>query len=301
MIDLSMAGKLKLLETTLKLKIKGQNHVIPEIVQVLQNGEFGLKSKDRPKGSFLFLGPTGVGKTEITLTFSDYLFGKGRLHRFDMSEFMHFDSIKEFRGDESGHIGRLEEVLKKHDEGVLLFDEMEKADKRILDLFLQILDTATVTLARGAKYNLSNFYIVFTSNIGSGRIKDSKYLTYGRVKKAIMLELKSVLRPEFVARISNICVFKKLEYDTQKEIAQCMLNSEINRIKLLGQNISYDSTLLNYVIRNGIDRNMGARPLRNCIETTVQTAVSNRLLNGFLADGMIQADLRNNKIMIINN
>ncbi|HBM17284.1 MAG TPA: ATP-dependent Clp protease ATP-binding subunit [Lentisphaeria bacterium] len=300
MIDLSMAGKLKLLETTLKLKIKGQDHVIPEIVQVLQNGEFGLKSKDRPKGSFLFLGPTGVGKTEITLTFSDYLFGKGKLHRFDMSEFMHFDSVKEFRGDEAGHIGRLEEVLKKYDDGVLLFDEMEKADKRILDLFLQILDTATVTLARGAKYNLSNFYIVFTSNIGSGRIKDSKYLTYGRIKKAIMLELKSVLRPEFVARISNICVFRKLEYDTQKEIAQSMLNSEISRIKLLGQNISYDSTLLNYVIRNGIDRNMGARPLRNCIETTVQTAVSNRLLNGFSADGMIKADLKNNKVVIAN-
>lgn len=295
-----MTNKLKLLENTLKLKIKGQNHVIPEIVQVLQNGEFGLKSKDRPKGSFLFLGPTGVGKTEITLTFSDYLFGKEKLHRFDMSEFMHFDSVKEFRGDESGHIGRLEEVLQKHDEGVLLFDEMEKADKRILDLFLQILDTATVTLARGAKYNLSNFYIVFTSNIGSGRIKDSKYLTYGRVKKAIMLELKSVLRPEFIARISNICVFRKLEYDTQKEIAQSMLNSEINRIKFLGQNISYDSSLLNYVIRNGIDRNMGARPLRNCIETTVQTAVSNRLLNGFSADGMIQADLKNNKVIIAN-
>ena len=301
MINLSMVNKLKLLEKTLKIKIKGQNHVIPEIVQVLQNGEFGLKSKDRPKGTFLFLGPTGVGKTEITLTFSDYLFGKGKLYRFDMSEFMHFDSVKEFRGDESGNIGRLEEVLLKHKEGVLLFDEMEKADKRILDLFLQILDTATVTLAKGAKYNLSNFYIVFTSNIGSGRIKDSKYLTYGRIKKAITLELKSVLRPEFVARISNICVFRKLEYDVQKEIAENMLKSEMKRIKHLGHNITYDNSLLNYVIRNGIDRNMGARPLRNCIETTVQTAVSDRLVNGCSANGIVQADLKSNRIQLNNN
>ena len=301
MIKLSMTKKLEFLEDTLKIKIKGQNHVIPEIVQVLQNGEFGLKSKDRPKGSFLFLGPTGVGKTEITLTFSDYLFGKGKLHRFDMSEFMHFDSIKEFRGDESGHIGRLEEVLHKHKEGVLLFDEMEKADKRILDLFLQILDTATVTLAKGTRYNLSNFYIVFTSNIGSGRVKESKYLTYGRIKKAITLELRSVLRPEFIARISNICVFRKLEYDVQVKIAENMLNAEMKRIKLLGYNISYDNSLLNYVIRNGIDRNMGARPLRNCIETTVQAAVSNSLLNGYSADGTIQADLKNNKIQLYNN
>ena len=301
MIKLSKTEKLKLLEETLRLKIKGQNHVIPEIVQVLLNGEFGLKSKDRPKGSFLLLGPTGVGKTEITLTFSNYLFGKGQLHRFDMSEFMHFDSIKEFRGDELGHIGRLEEVLQKHSSGVLLFDEMEKADKRILDLFLQILDTATVTLAKGAKYNLSNFYIVFTSNIGSGRIKDSKYLTYGRIKKAITLELRSVLRPEFIARISNICVFRKLEYYVQIKIAENMLNAEIKRIKHLGHNLSYDNSLLNYVIRNGIDRNMGARPLRNCIETTVQAAVSNRLLNGMVVDGIIQADLKNNSIQLCNN
>ena len=294
----SKIPKLKMLESLLKTKIKGQDHLIPEIVQVLRNGEFGLRSKDRPKGAFLFLGPTGVGKTEITLTFAEYLFGKGKLHRFDMSEFMHFDSIKEFKGDEFGHTGRLEEVLKKNTQGVLLFDEMEKADKRLLDLFLQILDTATVTLSKGAQYNLSEFYIVFTSNIGSGRIKDSKFITYERIKKAIKLELRSVLRPEFIARIPNVCVFKKLEYDVQKEIAEQMLDNEMNRIRNLGHTVSYDNTLLNYVIRNGIDRNMGARPLKNCIENAVQTAVSLNLLKGKNANGVIKADLNNNQIFI---
>ena len=146
-------------------KIKAQNHVIARVCSVLERGQLGLQPIDKPLGSFLFLGPTGVGKTQLTLEFTRYLFGGNEVYRFDMSEFLHLDNVKLFMGDETGNTGRLGNVLSPHQQGVLLFDEIEKAHRLIWDLFLQMLDAARITLADHRTYDLSGFYLVCTSNI----------------------------------------------------------------------------------------------------------------------------------------
>jgi ATP-dependent Clp protease ATP-binding subunit ClpA len=158
------------LEPHLLSKIKGQGHVISRVSSVLERGQFGLQPNGKPLGSFLFLGPTGVGKTELTLEFSRYLFGDGSVFRFDMSEFLHLDNVKLFMGDETGSPGRLGRVLTEYRQGVLLFDEIEKAHRAIWDLFLQMLDAARITLADQRPYDLSGVYIVCTSNIGSQQL-----------------------------------------------------------------------------------------------------------------------------------
>ena len=176
--DPTLLQKLSGLEGYLSSKIRGQGHVIPRVCSVLERGELGLQPPEKPLGSFLFLGPTGVGKTELTLEFSRYLFGEGSIHRFDMSEFQHLDSVKLFLGDETGNPGRLERVLAEHRKGVLLFDEVEKAHRLIWDLFLQMLDAARITLADHQTHDLSSFFIVCTSNIGSQQLLRQKLLTF---------------------------------------------------------------------------------------------------------------------------
>ena len=294
---LSKMEKLKALETELREKIKGQDHVISEIADLLQRGEIGLMEENKPRSSFLFLGPTGVGKTETVKAFTEFLFGGDKLHRLDMSEFMHFDSIKELRGDETGNAGRLGAVLEKHEDGTLLFDEIEKAHPQIMDLFLQALDDARVTLGNGKTYDLSNFYLVFTSNIGASRLTNIKKMSYERIKKNLMIELKMRLRPETVNRFEKICVFKFLEVETQKDIAEEMLKNECGRLSRMGYSITYDSNLIDYAVRNGIDRNMGARPLKRCIGRVMQNAIIDDLLNND-GDGCgeIAVDLNINKV-----
>jgi ATP-dependent Clp protease ATP-binding subunit ClpB len=147
--------KLRHLETHLNANIKGQEHVLPRICSVLKRGELGLAHPSRPKGSFLFVGPTGVGKTEVTVCLSDYLFGPGYLHRFDMSEFQNQSSVGLLLGSSNSETGMLGHALTQHDGGTLLFDEMEKAHPLVLDLFLQILDAGRITLANGETKSLS--------------------------------------------------------------------------------------------------------------------------------------------------
>ena len=150
----SQIEKLTGLEPHLISKIKGQDHAISRVCSVLERGQLGLQPASKPLGSFLFLGPTGVGKTELTLEFSRYLFGTDSVFRFDMSEFLHLDNVKLFTGDETGSSGRLGRVLSEHRQGVLLFDEIEKAHRLIWDLFLQMLDAARITLADHRSYDL---------------------------------------------------------------------------------------------------------------------------------------------------
>jgi len=291
--------KLKKLEFYLRSRIKGQDKIISEIVEMFYAGELALRKKGRPKAAFLFLGPTGVGKTEVTKAVTEFMFSADKLFRFNMSEFLHLDSVKEFRGDETGTSGRLGDVLEGHNEGTLLFDEMEKAHPQILDLFLQILDEAQITLGNKKSYDLSNFYIIFTSNVGGRRIMRAKNLTYHRLKETVKLELMQQTRVEFVNRFSNICVFRPLEYDIQRNIAADMLDGEIKRMNENGYKVSYDNNLLNFVIRRGINRAMGARPLRDVVEKSVQRAISKDLVddNG-IGCGEITANLKKNFVYI---
>ncbi len=290
------------LEQAIKKNIIGQDQVIPLIIKTLERGELGLtKDSDRSKtkGSFLFLGPTGVGKTELTLTFTHYLFGKDSLHRFDMSEFMHFDSIKQFIGDESGSYGRMGNVLENSTGGTLLFDEMEKAHPLIMDVFLQILDTARITLGNGKAYDLSNYYIVFTSNIGANRIPETGTVMTSTLERGIKAELFSNLRKEMIARFGAICIFKQLDFDIQKEIAHILLEKEIIKMNQRGCNLSYDDTAFNYIIRNGIKEGLGVRPLRDTIHGSLGNAICDEMLRGDgKPDGILAFNNKNNSLKI---
>jgi ATP-dependent Clp protease ATP-binding subunit ClpB len=273
-----MREKLLSLETELKRRIRGQDHVIAPVVSVLQRGELGLTPQGRPRGSFLFLGPTGTGKTQLALTFTEILLGKNCLHRFDMSEYQHADQIKNLIGDESGYGGKLGEVLARHDKGTLLFDEMEKSHPKIMDIFLQILDAARITVGRSQTYDLSNFYVVFTSNLAARDLMEVQNLPQSRLKNYVFEVLNDQLRPELVARINEKLVFNKLTYEVQREIAQLTLDQELSRLQRLGHDIKPAPEVIEFIVRHGIDKVYGARPMRDTVERLVQAAIADALL-----------------------
>ncbi len=181
-------------------RIRGQAEVIGRVAAVLQRAELGLTKPGRPKASFLFLGPTGVGKTELTLCFSEYLLGSGSVHRFDMSEFQNQNSVGLLLGEHLGERGLLGSALDKRQICTLLFDEIEKAHPRVLDLFLQMLDAARVTLADGNTLDLSGCYIVMTSNIGSAEIMGLHHSAYATMERHVLTRAQQSLRPELYAR-----------------------------------------------------------------------------------------------------
>lgn len=282
-------------------RIIGQDHLLDSVVDTCKRGELNLTSKARPKGSFLFVGPTGTGKTLLAKTFTQFLFQENKLHRFDMSEYMHIDSVKNFMGDETGkYTGRLEKVLRKDNQGTLLFDEMEKAHPLILDLFLQILEDATVTMPSGEKFDFSNFYIVFTSNIGSAKILHSRSVPYSRMEKTVKAQIMKELRPEFINRINSILVFKMLDYDSQIKIAELELSIETKRLQeQLKIKIRPDDNVIKLLVRIGMNKIFGARPMRNCIENQVQGALAEWFLNkGKHVDCILRTDFINNRLKI---
>jgi ATP-dependent Clp protease ATP-binding subunit ClpB len=274
----ALIERLRSLEHHLKTNIKGQNHVLPRICSVLQRGELGLAHPGRPKGSFLFVGPTGVGKTEVTVCFSDYLFGPGYLHRFDMSEFQNQSSVGLLLGSSSSETGMLGHALAQHDGGTLLFDEMEKAHPLVLDLFLQILDAGRITLANGETRNLSGYYIVFTSNIGAGEAMRMESSAFATIERTVLRRVDQALRPELVARISEKMVFNRLPYAVQREICELMIGREVERLNRLGHNLIVDSTVVETLVRDGFHRTLGARPMRNTVDQFLQELVAKPLL-----------------------
>jgi len=273
--------KLRSLEHHLKTNIKGQNHVLPRICSVLQRGELGLAHPGRPKGSFLFVGPTGVGKTEVTVCFSDYLFGPGYLHRFDMSEFQNQSSVSLLLGSSNSEIGMLGHALAQHDGGTLLFDEMEKAHPLVLDLFLQILDAGRITLANGETRNLSGYYIVFTSNIGAGEAMRMESSAFATIERTVLRRVDQALRPELVARISEKMVFNRLSYSVQREICEQMVERERQRLHSLGFDVQIDTGTIEMLVRNGYHRTLGARPMRNTVDRFLQELAASPALSVF--------------------
>jgi len=262
--------KLRHLETHLNANIKGQEHVLPRICSVLKRGELGLAHPSRPKGSFLFVGPTGVGKTEVTVCFSDYLFGPGYLHRFDMSEFQNQSSVGLLLGSSNSETGMLGHALTEHDGGTLLFDEMEKAHPLVLDLFLQILDAGRITLANGETKSLSGYYIVFTSNTGSADAMRMESSAFATIERTVLRRVDQALRPELVARISEKLVFNRLSYVVQREICEQMVEREKQRLHSLGFDLQIDTATIEMLVRNGYHRTLGARPMRNTVDRYLQ-------------------------------
>jgi ATP-dependent Clp protease ATP-binding subunit ClpA len=270
--------KLRHLEPHLKSNIKGQNHVLPRVCSVLQRGELGLAHPNRPRGSFLFVGPTGVGKTEITIAFTEYLCGSDHLHRFDMSEFQNQSSVGLLLGNSSTDTGMLGGALDKNTRGTLLFDEMEKAHPLVLDLFLQILDAGRITLANGETRNLSNYYIVFTSNIGAAEAMRMESSAFATIERTVLRRVDQVLRPELVARINEKLVFNRLPYAIQREICELMIGREVERLNRLGHNLVVEPATVEILMREGFHRTLGARPMRNTVDQYLQMHVSQSLL-----------------------
>ena len=275
------------LESHLLSKIKGQNHVIARVCSVLERGQLGLQPIDKPLGSFLFLGPTGVGKTELTLEFTRYLFGSNEVYRFDMSEFLHLDNVKLFMGDETGNPGRLGNVLSQHQQGVLLFDEIEKAHRLIWDLFLQMLDAARITLNDHRTYDLSGFYLVCTSNIGSQRLLRPTRLPFTTLERAVISELYKFFRPELVGRFDEKIVFKPLSPDTQREIGQFAIFEELARFREKGFDLRVSEEAFEFLVRRGIHKAFGARPMKKTVQKFIGDAIAQALKSGAQPSGTL--------------
>jgi ATP-dependent Clp protease ATP-binding subunit ClpA len=275
------------LEPHLKSKIIGQDHVIPRVCSVLERGQLGIQPLGKPLGSFLFLGPTGVGKTELTLECGRYLFGEETVFRFDMSEFLHLDGVKLFMGDESGRVGRLGKVLSQHSRGILLFDEIEKAHPLIWDLFLQMLDAARITLADHVAYDLSEFYIVCTSNIGSQLLLRPSRLDFRTLERAVLAQLNRTFRPELIGRFTDKPLFKALSLESQREIARMVLSQEISRLRGFGINLTISDGAFEFTVIRGFNREHGARPMKGCVQKLLGDAVRVALKQGKPTSGSL--------------
>ena len=272
--------RLRQLQFHLGDRIRGQNHVIPRVVSALHRGELGLTTPNRPRGSFLFLGPTGVGKTELSLAFTDYLLGKDKLFRFDMSEYQTQESLGVLLGGRIGEIGLLGMAVAKSATGTLLFDEIEKAHPRVLDVFLQILDAARVTMASGETLDLSGFYVVFTSNIAAAEIINLQHSSFATMERHVLAKAQRSLRPELYGRITEKLVFNRLNYDVQMEIARLHIARELSFLRDKGFELALGHSVISFLMQRGFHPRLGARPLRDTVEKYLRGAVANAMLGG---------------------
>lgn len=268
------------LETVLPREIRGQAHVIQPVLSVARRGQLQLTKPGRPRGSFLALGPTGVGKTELIIVFTRVLFGLESLFRFDMSEFQTQDSLGLLLGSNSNETGMLGNVRKKSATGVLLFDEAEKAHPRILDILLQLLDAARLTLATGETLDFSDYYVWLTSNLGSAELMTLQHSSEATLERHVLTCAERSLRPEIFARIDEKLVFHRLAYDQQLEVAAKFLSSEVTFLGAQGHVLDVAEAVLPLLVRKGFHPKLGMRPMRHAVETLVGDAVASELLVG---------------------
>jgi ATP-dependent Clp protease ATP-binding subunit ClpA len=272
----------------LSADIRGQTHVVAPVCRVVLRGELGLTNPARPKGSFLFVGPTGVGKTELTLSIARHL-QFGEPFRIDMSEFQTQESVAELLGL-NGSRSRFEVMAQKlGPSGVLLFDEIEKGHPLILDLLLQILDAARVTISGGRVISFAGYYIALTSNIGAREAMRMKHSNDTMFQKAIIDRVRQTMRPELFNRITLKLAFRSLEWDVQREIAEALVAGVCFRMRSVGYDVCVDEAGLRRIVERGIDRELGARPLRNVAEDLIEYAIARALIEGVTASGTLTA------------
>ena len=289
--------KLKNLEDKLHERVIGQNEAIEAVAKAIRRGRVGLKDPNRPIGSFLFLGPTGVGKTELSKAVAECLFGGEKdLIRIDMSEFMEPHSVSKLIGSPPGYVGfeeggQLTEKIRRKPYAVILLDEVEKAHPDVMNILLQILDDGRLTDSNGRTVDFKNTVIIMTSNIGARLITDKKNLGFGNssssdeqkeyenTKKDVMAELKREFRPEFINRIDEIIVFHKLNDDEIKQIIELMLKQVQNRLKEQKINIKIEDSVKELIAKQGINKAFGARPLRRTIQSLVEDSLAEAILD----------------------
>ena len=291
-------GRLRDLAKILHTEIRGQNQVLPRVVSVVQRGEFGLTKSGRPRGSFLLLGPTGVGKTETVVVLTRQIFGADKLFRFDMSEFQTQESLGLLLGAKLGENGYLGAMRERAAEGSLLFDEAEKAHPRVLDIMLQLLDAARITVATGETLDFSGFYVWLTSNIGSAELMSLQHSNDATLERHVLSRAQQALRPEIFARITEKLVFNRLSYEHQLEIAEKFLSREIEFLTSRGHKLKLDKTVLPFLVRKGFHPKLGARPMRDAAEKLVGDAVAQALLQSGSATGCLVADGDNDCLKI---
>jgi ATP-dependent Clp protease ATP-binding subunit ClpB len=270
------------LETRINGKIKGQPDAVKRLIRAVKRAETGFAKKGRPRASVLMLGPTGVGKTEITLAMTEALYGttEGRIMRFDMAEYQLQDSLGLLLGtnkQEQGHLGDALDKLNALGGGVLLFDEIEKAHAQLSTVFLGLLDAARITMSNGETKDASNTYIICTSNLGSAAAIKMENVPYATLERYILKEAGRFFRPEVFARFNEKIVFRKLSYETQMEICRLFLELEIKHARKAAgvREIRHDEDVMRFLIRHGYDKFLGARPMRNTIENYLGEALAN--------------------------
>lgn len=270
--------------------IKGQSHMVPRICSIFTRGELGFAHPRRPRGSFLFVGPSGVGKTETVNAITSYLFEGAKPVRFDMSEYQLQGSVEKLLGESRDDPGLLGRALRGVTRGTLLFDEIEKAHPLVLDLFLQVLEDARITLATGETLDLRGFYPGFTSNIGSEETMRMENAPFASVERTVMMRVRERLRPELLGRINEVVVYSRLTYAIQREICEGMIEAEIARLRVLGHEVEKDPGVLEFLVREGYHRTLGARPMRGAVERHLQDAVTASLLAGDSGSGQLTTD-----------
>lgn len=307
--------RLRHLEEILHERVVGQEEAVSAVSKAVRRGRVGLKDPRRPIGSFLFLGPTGVGKTELSKALAEAVFGKENdIIRVDMSEYMEKHSVSKMIGSPPGYVGyedggQLSEKVRRHPYSVILFDEIEKAHADVFNILLQILEDGHVTDAQGRKVSFKNTIIIMTSNAGAQRIIEPRHLGFGvqedaeadyhKMKDGVMEEVKKIFKPEFINRIDEILVFHTLTKENIEQIVRIMLNT-LNKRTTAQMNLTMEVTeeAVAHLAESGFDKNYGARPVRRAIQTQLEDALADALLDGTIAAGdKINVDCKDKKII----
>ena len=294
--------RLQELDKVLHQRVVGQNEAVDAVARAIRRGRVGLKDPNRPIGSFLFLGPTGVGKTELSKALAEAMFGdEDALIRVDMSEYMEKHSVSKLIGSPPGYVGyeeggQLSEKVRRNPYSVILFDEIEKADGDIFNVLLQVLDDGHITDSQGRKVDFKNTIIIMTSNAGAGRIMEPKQLGFfsnsdekkdhEQMKSGVMDEVKRIFKPEFINRIDDIIVFHALQEAEIHQIIDLLLRQLSKRVKeQMDITLKYDVHLKNYIFEKGYDKKYGARPLRRAIQSQVEDGLAEAILSGQVKNG----------------
>ena len=310
------SNKLLSLEDTLKSRIIGQDEAIDLVAQAIRRGRMGLKNPEQPTGSFIFIGPSGVGKTELCIALSETLFGsKNALLRFDMSEYMEKHSVSKLIGAPPGYVGYnegglLTEKVRRNPYCIVLFDEIEKAHPEVFNLMLQILDDGTLTDAQGRKISFKNSLIIMTSNLGSKsnsrenslgffNSNDEKSKTRER-EKEIKKALENAFKPEFLNRVDEIVIFNSLTKENIEEICYLMLSSLAKRINKLGIVLEFNKSVITKIAGEAFDMGVGARKLRREIRRLIENPLSSEMLLGNIKQGdLVLASAENGEIVFL--
>lgn len=303
------------LESILHQRVIGQEEAVSAVARAMRRGRVGLQDPNRPIGSFLFLGPTGVGKTELSKALAEAMFGsENALIRVDMSEYMEGHSVSKMIGSPPGYVGfdeggQLSEKVRRNPYSVVLFDEIEKAHPDVFNILLQVLDDGHITDSKGRKVNFKNTILIMTSNAGAQRIVDPKNLgfsvqsdekkDYDKMKSGVMEEVKRLFKPEFINRIDEIMVFHPLHKENMKQIITLLARNLSKRCKeQMDISLTLTSSLKEFIIEEHADSKMGARPLKRAIQTVIEDALAEEILAGRIKPGdNVSVGVRDKKVV----